>query len=166
MALRRSKCVPLPHSLTQAPLATLPFRINQFLEVLVHLRQCGLTEGQQQQNPKLAGLKRSTNLGSLYHSQGLGLTSGEQIDLQQHATVIASATAVSSNTETVLNSCPVALKDTRYTWRYNSVLKELVTTLRQWYSESGQQVTIRSDLSLDAVDAFHLTFYPRHIPQT
>ncbi|XP_078666203.1 uncharacterized protein LOC144908469 isoform X3 [Branchiostoma floridae x Branchiostoma belcheri] len=32
-------------------LATLPFRINQFLEVLVHLRQCGLTEGQQQQNP-------------------------------------------------------------------------------------------------------------------
>ncbi|KAI8496796.1 hypothetical protein Bbelb_254510 [Branchiostoma belcheri] len=32
----------------------------------------------------------------------------------------------------VLNACPVSLTD-RYTWRHNSVLKELVTTLQGWY---------------------------------
>ncbi|XP_035669036.1 uncharacterized protein LOC118411108 [Branchiostoma floridae] len=42
----------------------------------------------------------------------------------------------------VLNACPVALT-ARYTWRHNSVLKELVTTLQGWYSLSEPPVTIR-----------------------
>eukprot|EP00058_Branchiostoma_floridae_P000941 XP_002586429.1 hypothetical protein BRAFLDRAFT_131819 [Branchiostoma floridae] len=47
---------------------------------------------------KWAGMKRSTNPGLLYHSQGLGLTSVEQIYLQEHATVIASAVTVGDST--------------------------------------------------------------------
>ena len=43
---------------------------------------------------KWANMMRSANPGLLYHSQGLGLTSVEQIYLQQHASVIASAVTV------------------------------------------------------------------------
>ncbi|KAI8519230.1 hypothetical protein Bbelb_024870 [Branchiostoma belcheri] len=48
----------------------------------------------------------------------------------------------------------------------SSVLKELGTTLRQWYSESGQQVTIRSDLSSDAVEGGTRTTIPPDILPT
>ncbi|KAI8498171.1 hypothetical protein Bbelb_241150 [Branchiostoma belcheri] len=65
----------------------------------------------------------------------------------------------------VLNSCPVALRDTRYTWRHNSVLKELVTTLQQWYSKSGQQVVIRCDLSRESPEVgTHTTIPPDVLP--
>ncbi|KAI8512742.1 hypothetical protein Bbelb_093810 [Branchiostoma belcheri] len=65
----------------------------------------------------------------------------------------------------VLNSCPVALRDTRYTWRHNSVLKELVTTLQQWYSKSGQQVVIRCDLSRESSEVgTHTTIPPDVLP--
>ncbi|KAI8514519.1 hypothetical protein Bbelb_071100 [Branchiostoma belcheri] len=45
----------------------------------------------------------------------------------------------------VLNACPVSLTD-RYTWRHNSVLNELVTTLQGWYLTLEAAVTIRFGL--------------------
>ncbi|KAI8486776.1 hypothetical protein Bbelb_355240 [Branchiostoma belcheri] len=64
----------------------------------------------------------------------------------------------------VLNMCPVALKD-RYTWRHNSVLMELVSTLKLWHAKSNPEVTIRCDLSPDYLEGgTHTTIPPDILP--
>ncbi|KAI8485742.1 hypothetical protein Bbelb_365760 [Branchiostoma belcheri] len=64
----------------------------------------------------------------------------------------------------VLNACPVSLTD-RYTWRHNSVLKELVTTLQGWYSTLEAAVTIRVSLSPDVLEGgTHTTLHPDILP--
>ncbi|KAI8515786.1 hypothetical protein Bbelb_065990 [Branchiostoma belcheri] len=64
----------------------------------------------------------------------------------------------------VLNMCPVALKD-RYTWRHNSVLMELVSTLKLWHAKSNPEVIIRCDLSPDYLEGgTHTTIPPDILP--
>ena len=60
--------------------------------------------------------------------------------------------------------CPVALKD-RYTWRHNSVLRELVTTLKVWHAKANPQTIIRCDLSQDFIEGgTHTTVPPDILP--